>query len=206
MNTTKTLAAGSGAAQVSLFGIYFTNAYSLRQPRCVRRSFAICILLSAAVCCVRGQDQEKKLVDRLLKPDMTLQNDAQNKKFTGDGSASINKRATVRSFYVHQKPRTQNFSGTRDFTTSQFQSQAYHGGRRAYEVSSHQTMANSRFAYANQTARGVRDAPQSGKKVASRAYAGTRPFLDEGKSQKSLNQQNAPLTIDQVRELLNKNK
>ena len=67
-------------------------------------------------------------------------------------------------------------------------------------------MKNARFAYANQTASGVRDAPQAGKKIASRAYAGTRPFLDEGKSQKSLNQQNAPLTIDQVRELLNKNK
>src|SRR5262245_17763842 len=139
MNTTKTLAAGSGAAQVSLFGIYFTNAYSLRQPRCVRRSFAICILLSAAVCCVRGQDQEKKLVDRLLKPDMTLQNDAQNKKFTGDGSASINKRASIGTFYVHQKPRSKSFSGTRDFSTTQFYSQTYHGKRTAYEVSTQQT-------------------------------------------------------------------
>lgn len=67
-------------------------------------------------------------------------------------------------------------------------------------------MGNSRSAYANQTARGVRDAPQSDKKVAIRTYAENRPFLDEGKSQKSLNQQNAPLTIEQVRELLNKNK
>jgi hypothetical protein len=163
-------------------------------------------LLLAAVSCASAQEQEKKLVDRLLKPDMTLQNDAQNKKFTGDGSASINKRATGGSFYVHKKPRSKSFSGTRDFATSQFYSQAYHGGRSASEASSRQTGANSRFTYANQTARGVRDAPQSGKKVASRAYAGTRPFLDEGKSQKSLNQQNAPLTIEQVRELLNKNK
>jgi hypothetical protein len=155
---------------------------------------------------VRGQDQEKKLVDRLLKPDMTLQNDAQNKKFTGDGSASINKRANVGSFYVYQKPRSKNFSGTRDFATSQFYSKTYHGGRSAYEASSQQTMANSQSAYANQTARGVRNAPQSGKKIASRAHAGTRPFLGVGKSQESLNQQNAPLTIDQVRELLNKNK
>src|SRR4030095_12663409 len=87
---------------VALFGIYFTNAYSLRQPRFVRRSFAICILWAAAVCCVRGQDQERKLMDRLLKPDMTLQNEAQNKKFIGDGSASINQRATVGSFYAQQ--------------------------------------------------------------------------------------------------------
>ena len=66
--------------------------------------------------------------------------------------------------------------------------------------------ANSKATYASQTARGVRDAPQSGKKVASRAYPGNRPFLNEGTNQKSLNRQNEPLTIEQVRELLNKNK
>ncbi len=163
------------------------------------------MFLTAALCCVHAQDQEKKLVDRLLKPDMTLQNDAQNKKFVGDGSVSVNKRANVGTFFIHQKPRSKSFSGTRDVSTTQFYSQTYRGGRTAY-VSSQQTFANSKATFANQTATGVRDAPQSGKKVASRAYAGNRPFLDEGKSQKSLNRQNDPLTIEQVRELLNKNK
>jgi len=158
------------------------------------------------LCCIHAQDQEKKLVDRLLKPDMTLQNDAQNKKFVGDGSVSVNKRANVGTFFIHQKPRSKSFSGTRDVSTTQFYSQTYRGGRTGYEVSSQQTLANSKATFANQTARGIRDAPQSGKKVASRAYAGNRPFLDEGKSQKSLNRQNDPLTIEQVRELLNKNK
>jgi hypothetical protein len=172
----------------------------------VRTSFAVWTLLTAVLCCSHAQDQEKKLVDRLLKPDMTLQNDAQNKKFIGDGSTSINKRANVGTFYVHQKPRSKNFSGTRDFSTTQFYSQTYRGGRTASEVSSQQTLVTSKSTYSSQPARGVRDAPQSGKKVASRAYAGNRPFLDEGKSQKSLNRQNEPLTIEQVRELLNKNK
>jgi hypothetical protein len=170
----------------------------------VRTLFAVWALLTAALCCVRAQDQEKKLVDRLLKPDMTLQNDAQNKKFIG--SASTTKRASVGAFYVHQKPRSKNFSGTRDFSTTQFYSQTYRGGRSAYAVSSQQTLANAKSNYATRSARGVRDAPQSGKKVVSRAYGDARPFLDEGKSQKSLNRQNEPLTIEQVRELLNKNK
>ena len=137
---------------------------------------------------------------------MALQNDAQNKKFIGDGSASINKRASVGAFYVHQKPRSKNYSGTRDFSTTQFYFQTYRGGHNAYEVSSQQTLTNSKSTYASQTARGVRDAPQSGKKVASRAYPGNRPFLNQGTNQKSLNRQNEPLTIEQVRELLNKNK
>ena len=155
---------------------------------------------------MHAQDQEKKLVDRLLKPDMTLQNDAQNKKFVGTVRRPSTNVQTSERFSFTRKPRSKNFSGTRDFSTTQFYSHTYRGGRTAYEVSSQQTLANSKATYANQTARGVRDAPQSGKKVASRAYAGNRPFLDEGKSQKSLNRQNEPLTIEQVRELLNKNK
>ena len=137
---------------------------------------------------------------------MTLQNDAQNKKFVGDGPVSVNKRANVGTFFFHQKSNSKSFSGTRDFSTTQFYSQAYHSKRTAYEVSSQQTLANSKASYGNQTAHGVREAPQSGKKVASRAYAGNRPFLAEGTNQKSLNRKTEPLTIEQVRELLNKNK
>ncbi len=172
----------------------------------MRKLAGVFVILVAVLGSASAQDQERKLLDRLLKPDMTLQNDAQNKKFVADGSSPINKRAKVGTFYVHQKTHSEKFSGTRDFSTTQFYSQTYHAGRKAYAASSQQGIANAHSAYANQTARGIRDAPQSGKKVASRGYAGNRPFLDEGKSQKSLNQQNAPLTIDQVRELLNKNK
>ncbi len=144
-------------------------------------------------------------MDRLLRPDMDLKNEAQNKKFIADGT-SINKRATVGAFYVQEKSNSKRFWGIPGFLTRQFNSQSFHSGRSTFKTSSQQAMGTSRSAYANQTAHGVRDAPQSGNKVAVGAYAGNRPFLDEGKSQKSFNRQNAPLTIDQVRELLNKNK
>lgn len=183
----------------------FTSAPELRQPRGVRKSVAISLLVLAAISCVRGQDQERKLVDRLLKPDMTLQNDAQHKKFVADGT-SMNKRASVGTFYVQKKSNQKNFSGTGAFSTQEFNSQSFHSKRNAFNVPSQQATRNSRPFYANQSARGVRDASQSGKKVPVRAYAENRPFLDEGKGQKSLNRQNAPLTIEQVRELLNKNK
>jgi hypothetical protein len=172
----------------------------------VRKSVAIWLLVLPALSCVRSQDQEHKLLDRLLKPDMTLQNDAQNKKFIADGTASINKRATVGTFYVQKKSNQKNFSGTGQFSTREFSSHSFHSKRSMFNVPSQQATGNSRPAYANQSARGVRDASQSGKKVSVRAYAENRPFLDEGKSQKSFNRQNEPLTIEQVRELLNKNK
>jgi hypothetical protein len=171
----------------------------------VRKLFAASLSLLAALSCARAQDQESKLVDRLLKPDMTLENFAQNKKFVADRT-SINKQATVGTFYVQKRSNSKNSYGTRDFSTGQFNSHSYPGQRSASGISSHQPIGNSRSAYATQPARGPHDASESEKKVASRSYADNRPFLDQGKSQKSLTRKNKPLTIDEVRELLNKNK
>jgi hypothetical protein len=171
----------------------------------VRKSPAACIVVLVALSCVHAQEQESKLVDRLLRPDTTLRNDAQNKQFSADG-ASINKKATVGTFYLQKKSNSKSFAGTRDFSARQFNSQSFDGTRSASGISSQQAIGNSRPGYATRAARGPRDAPQSDKKVASRSYAENRPFLEQGKSQKSLNRQNSPLTIEQVRELLNKNK
>jgi len=54
--------------------------------------------------------------------------------------------------------------------------------------------------YATQSAR------ENGKNVPGTPFAGSRRFLVQGKSQKALNARDTPLTIEQVRELLNKNK
>ena len=197
---------GEGGLRSLHHQICFTSASRLRQPRRVRKPVTACVVLLAALSCVRAQEQEKKLVDRLLKPDMTLHNDAQNKKFTADGSASINKRATVGAFYIHKKPNQKSYSATGQFSAQEYNSRTFNSGRSAFNTSSQHAMGNSRVAYATQTSNGTRDAPESDKKVPARGYGQTRPFLDEGKSQKSLNRQNAPLTIEQVRELLNKNK
>ncbi len=173
------------------------------------KSLSVFVSLLIALSCLRAQDQENKLVDRLLRPNMTLQNRGQNKKFIADG-ASVNKRATIGTFYVQKKSNSKSFSGTRDFSTQQFNppkaDQSFHGRRSAFEITSQQAIGNSHSTYAARSAPGVRDAPQSNKRVAGHSYVENRPFLDQGKSQKSLNRQNAPLTIEQVRELLNKNK
>ena len=54
--------------------------------------------------------------------------------------------------------------------------------------------------------RDVHAAYDANRVVASRDFADRRQFTAQGKSQKSLDRQNPPMTIDQVRELLNKNK
>jgi hypothetical protein len=170
----------------------------------VRTLLTIAVLVVAAGPCLRGQDQDRKLVDRLLKPDTTLQSSEQKKKFIADGT-SMDKKANVGTFYVNQKPNAKKFSNERKVSERQFSSHSFHGNQAAFTNSSQQAAGNSR-RYATKAAPSARHAPQSDKKVASRSYAENQPFLDQGKSQKSLNRQNAPLTIDQVRELLNKNK
>src|SRR5436190_11770298 len=105
--------------------ICFTNGASFRHPRRVRKLAATSLLLLAVFSFARAQDQESKLVDRLLRPDMTLQNTAQKKSFIAAGGTSINKQATVGTFYVQEKSNSKGFSGTRGFSAQQFNSQSF---------------------------------------------------------------------------------
>ena len=59
---------------------------------------------------------------------------------------------------------------------------------------------------ARESVRGVHETQDAHSATGTRTFAGQRPFQEDGKSQKSLDRQNPPLTIEQVRELLNKNK
>ena len=172
------------------------------------RLLAACVLL-AAFSCARGQDQEPQLLDRLLKPDMSLQNTAQNKKFIAANGASINKHATASTFYVRKKSSSnpESFRGeARDFSAWQFNARSFHGSDNAANFSSRKQITNSKPSYSTQTTRSLRHAQEAGRTVEAGVFAGSRPFLDQGKSQKALSRQNPPLTIEQVRELLNKNK
>jgi hypothetical protein len=169
---------------------------------------SLALLLGLVVCVPAGhaQDQEKKLMDRLLKPDTSLQNTAQKKKFIADGT-SVDKRATVGTFYVQKKSNAKDFSGTRDFSAWQFNSQSYRGANNGANISSQRQITNSNRNVATTTSRGVRDAPEENRTAKSnRTFAGERAFRDRGKSQKSLDRHNPPMSIEQVRELLNKNK
>lgn len=154
----------------------------------------------------RGQEQESKLVDRLLKPDMELQNEAQQKKFSADHGGTIDKKATVGSFYLQEKKNGKKFAATRDVSTRKFDSENFRGSKEAAIAKPQREIVNANRAVPTAGLRDVRAARDSNKIVDSREYAGKRPFLDRGKSQKSLDRQNPPMTIDQVRELLNKNK
>jgi hypothetical protein len=172
---------------------------SFKNMRVLLALFLIFLLVSPT----RGQEQERKLVDRLLRPDMSLQSTEQNKKFVADKTL-VDKHAPVSAFYLQQKPKERKFAGTRDFSVKPASNQATSPAQsKTADLSSRTTLPNSRYPTASQA---VKPANDANKQKNANDYAGNRPFLGEGKSQKSLNRKNSPLTIEQVRELLNKNK
>jgi hypothetical protein len=169
--------------------------------RCFAVLFGLCLCAPIA----RAQEQERKLTDRLLSPDTSLANPAQNKKFTADRT-STDKKANVGTFYIQQKPGPKSASATRDFRAGQFHSRSFAGGQNSANASSRTQIQNTGRSVSTPNARDVRETHDARKAVASRNYSGERQFLDRGKSQKSLDRHNPPMTIDEVRELLNKNK
>jgi hypothetical protein len=138
---------------------------------------------------------------------MTLQNSGQNKKFVAPPKG-FDKQAEVRPFHVAQMPRTttKEYVDQREFSAKEFAAHHFRDGETASTI---QTRAQRVKTFAVDEGTGalsIRDMPGGGKKIASTEFAGNRQFLDKGKSQKSLSQHDTPLTIEQVRELLNKNK
>ena len=125
-------------------------------------------------------------------------------KFLADGAA-VDKRATVSAFYIQQKPKPASFARMRELSTGRFSSRSSYDGNRT-NVAAQKQAKNSPDSYSTSSVTKLRNAPDGQKAKDSRTFADQRPFLDRGKSQKSLDRQNPPLTIEQVRELLNKNK
>jgi hypothetical protein len=173
------------------------------QPERVR-GFAASLLVFLLLPRVYAQEQENKLVDRLLRPDMTLQNGAQRKTFTAAG-APLDRHATVRDFYWQEKTNAKKFSNTPELSSQQYNSRSFHGSKDSANLNT-RAVPKSDLAFGTQTVAGVHTVTNADKKASSREFAENRPFLGKGKSQKALSQHDAPMTIDQVRELLNKNK
>ena len=168
------------------------------------RTLLLSAVFAATIGTARAQQQEQKLLDRLLKPDISLESNLQTKQFT-TGGAALEKKARTKSFYVRDRRAEQQFV-TGNFRTKTFGTNESRYQRQEANVASRTTIAKLDTPYPAPGYGGVRAARESDKAVEVSNYRDTRPFLVRGKSQKSLSAQDRPLTIDEVRELLNKNK
>jgi hypothetical protein len=160
-------------------------------------------LLTLLLCPFDLSAQEPKLIDRLLKPNTSLKNPAETKQFPTTNAAPTDKRVSSPSFSFREKSPTKAFPDQRAVASKEIPARHSPAGASVADLSS-----RSRLTATDKTIRPpavqVQVAPESGTISPTRQSAGNRPFLAEGKSQKAL--KNRPLTIEQVRELLNKSK
>jgi hypothetical protein len=152
-----------------------------------------------------AQQQEDKLVDRILKPNMSLVNSAQKKKFDAAGYF-VAKRAPSKSFYTRDKSLAKFFPSERTFSSRQFAAHPFRPEDATANVPQRAQRMKANTIRPVSASYGTRVAPENGRGLRTTSFAGNRPFLGSGKSQKALSAQDRPLTIEQVRELLNKNK
>lgn len=169
------------------------------------RALLISALFAAVLSTARGQQQEQKLLDRLLKPNMSLQNTSYDKQFNTVDS-TVDRKARTKTFYVADRRAEKRFV-TGNFATTSFRTRESRYQRQTANTKPRNGEAHLNAEYQTTSYPGVRAAADSKKSVGSSEFTDAkRSFLVRGKSQKSLSAQDRPLTIDQVRELLNKNK
>jgi len=134
---------------------------------------------------------------------MELQNKAQGKKFVAR-SAVIEHRGSVGTFVLQPNRAEKSFVDTHALTTKEYPARSVGTGRTI--SSSQNRTANIPGPLGSSSVRDIHSANTPQIASNGRIFADQHQFRDQGKSQKSLDQQNPPMTIDQVRELLNKNK
>ncbi len=163
------------------------------------------LTLLLGVSILSAQEQEAKLVGRLLKPDLSLKNPAQDKQFKTASALSTDKHLATPGVIIRAKPPAKAFPDPRAFPAKQIGTHHFRRGETVADVTPRsrpiRTDAVNRPPDVT-----VQLAPESDATSPTRQFAGNRQFLVEGKSQKALRTKNKPLTIDQVRELLNKSK
>jgi hypothetical protein len=153
---------------------------------------------------VWAQDQERSLIDRLLRPNMDLQNRAQGKAFTANTKV-VAAHGNTATLVLEPTAKEKTFGDTRAAVTKEYRPGSVQtDSQRRFLVQTRNAHAPTQLAVSS--AGGLHAAYDAKLEVSGRSFADDRPFREEGKSQKSLDRQNPPLTIDQVRELLNKNK
>ena len=164
------------------------------------------ILLGLFLCAVSAfaQEQEHKLVDRLLRPDMSLSNSAQNKKFNTVDGTPVDKKFSAKTFYSGEQATAKSFSGEKSFSSKKFREKQPSWGETASYFSGTSISPNASKQFVTKESSTIRTASESGKAARVRAYPDNRPFLAKGTRQNALSQQDKPLTIEEVRKLLNK--
>jgi hypothetical protein len=170
------------------------------------RWFFLLLCLTSFLFPVGAQEQERKLADRLLRPNMTLVNSAQDKKFAGADVTPADKKFGAKSFSTVDERTVKSFSDGKDFSAKRFETEKFTRPELTPNTQAKAKMASTNGEFVTRKSSLLQTASDEGKVAATRAYTDGRPFIGKGTRQEILSQEDKPLTIDEVRELLNKSK
>jgi len=157
-----------------------------------------------------SQTQERKLMDRVLKPDMEQSNPLQTKSFSQASSVALRKAreskdsyAGVRDAYIKEFAYTRSFLGIKN---------PWFGGK-VYDTKRASLLTKSAILNADREVPVKKAEAASYYDATKGAYFGSpvvpvRPFIPQPAAQGSVSgisdKINHKMTIDEVRELLNK--
>ena len=150
--------------------------------------------------------QEHQMMDRIMHPNMSLSNPAQDRKFVAVEGTSIDRKFVAKGFYSGAELSTKSFWGLRSFLSKIFGTEKYARQDAAANVKTNAETAFASTAFATHESALMHTSSQADKSSPVRDYADNRPFLAKGARQQQLSEQSHALTIDEVRELLNKSK
>jgi hypothetical protein len=169
------------------------------------RLAVVLLALLAGAGALHAQTQEGGTLDRILHPDRTLKYEDADHKF--DAPAAVgSKQASVRPFLFSHPANLKTGDGV--FQTHKFDSKSYRTGAFATKAAATKEYDKTGKTYAVK-AMAVNEDRDAGKAMATHEYANAqKPYLERGKRQDTIDEipQAKQMTIDQVRELLNKPK
>ncbi len=168
----------------------------------------ILLLLLASCGVLHAQVQERKMLDRLLRPDRSISSPMQDMAYNGSAGTGVElkKDANVRDFYFIQK-----FS-PKGYETKDYESKGYWEGDFQFSTKAANVKTDSAAQKTFSTkALPVKDAREAGKLFGS----GSQTFATRDAPQRGKTSQNhldevykgkEQMNIDQIRDLLNKPK
>jgi len=100
--------------------------------------------------------------------------------------------------------KLRRFTDGKSFSSKKFRAKKLSWGEVSEYFCGTKVVPDARKQFATKESSTVRTASEGGKVAGVRDYPDNRPFLGKGARQAALSQQDKPLTIEEVRELLNK--
>jgi hypothetical protein len=177
----------------------------------MRPAFCLVLLLAAATV-AHAQEQERKLMDRvtrmdnILRPDLSKQATEQTRSFSQGKSAENGKTARTKSFYSPSHVQLKEYNAK-----SFYDGRGYWNGAFKFETKAAETKPKFLGIFPmlkryDTKAVEVKDAREGGKNYAVRDYEVRDYETREYRGRETAAKTGKSLSIDEVRELLNKNK